>query len=116
MTGSRHDAEDLVQDAWLRWDTAQSLGTPIHDASGYLMTIVARLALDTFRSARVRRERYIGPWLPEPVVDSPTWLGPVESAELRDEVSMAVLLLFERLTPQQPEPVNLFGAVDPSYY
>ena len=99
MTGSAADAEDLVQDAWLRFLDA---GAPAVDSlRAYLTTIVSRLALDHLKSARVQREQYVGEWLPEPVLTSELMLGPAESAEQREEVSIAFLTLLERLTPEQ---------------
>lgn len=97
LLGSMWDAEDVVQDAWLRWtrvDHAQ-----VREPRAFLITTVTRLALDVLRSARVTREAYPGPWLPEPVrTDEP---GPLDTAELRDSVSYATLHLMERLTPPQ---------------
>lgn len=99
MTGSASDAEDLVQDAWVRYLAA---GSPIVDSlRAYLTTIVSRLALDYLKSARVQRERYIGPWMPDPVLTSAVLPGPEETAEQREEISIAFLLLLERLTPEQ---------------
>lgn len=99
MTGSASDAEDLVQDAWIRYLDA---GSPDVDSlRAYLTTIVSRLALDYLKSARVQRERYIGNWLPEPVLTTAALPGPAESVIAREEVSLAFLTLLERLTPEQ---------------
>ena len=99
MTGAASDAEDLVQDAWLLYLDA---GSPnVNSLRAYLTTIVSRLALDHLKSARVQREQYVGEWLPEPVLTSELMLGPAESAEQREEVSIAFLTLLERLTPEQ---------------
>lgn len=99
MTGSASDAEDLVQDAWVRYLDA---GSPaVESLRAYLTTIVSRLALDYLKSARVQRERYIGPWMPEPVLTSAALPGPEELAEQREEVSLAFLTLLERLGPDQ---------------
>jgi len=99
MTGSASDAEDLVQDAWVRYLDA---GSPsVNSLRAYLTTIVSRLALDYLKSARVQRERYIGPWMPEPVLTSDALPGPEESAEQREEISIAFLTLIERLEPEQ---------------
>lgn len=99
MTGSASEAEDLVQDAWVRYLDA---GSPAVDSlRAYLTMIVSRLALDFLKSARARRERYIGPWMPEPVITSTVLPGPEETAEQREEVSLAFLTLLERLGPEQ---------------
>lgn len=99
MTGSASDAEDLVQDAWIRYLDA---GSPDVDSlRAYLTTIVSRLALDYLKSARVQRERYLGNWLPEPVLTSSALPGPAETVIEREEVSLAFLTLLERLTPEQ---------------
>lgn len=99
MTGSASDAEDLVQDAWVRYLDA---GSPAVDSlRAYLTTIVSRLALDYIKSARVQRERYTGPWMPEPVLTAALLSGPEESAEQREGVSIALLMLLERLSPEQ---------------
>src|SRR5690606_8314168 len=97
LLGSMWDAEDVVQDAWLRW--TRSDHAQVREPRAYLITTVTRLALDVLRSARVTREAYPGPWLPEPVrTDQP---GPLDTTELRDSVSIATLHLMERLTPPQ---------------
>jgi RNA polymerase sigma-70 factor (ECF subfamily) len=131
MLGSRAEAEDAVQETWLR--VSGALGDPaaraqVRDLRGWLTTTVAHICLDVLRSARVRREAYVGPWLPEPVVSrlpggvaalpgpagaAPGWTGavdpdpggfapdPGERAARTDEVSMALLVVLERLTPEQ---------------
>jgi RNA polymerase sigma-70 factor (ECF subfamily) len=107
MLGSRAEAEDVVQDAWLRYDKARRLGE-IHDARGWLTTVTGRLCLDVLKSARVRREAYPGQWLPEPVV---TRLDdPAERVSLRDEVGMALLVVLEKLTPEQRVALVLHDA------
>lgn len=99
MTGSASDAEDLVQDAWIRYLDA---GMPrVESLRAYLTTIVSRLALDYLKSARVKREQYIGEWMPEPVLTAEVVDGPAEAAEQREQVSLAMLTLLERLTPEQ---------------
>jgi RNA polymerase sigma-70 factor (ECF subfamily) len=99
MTGSASDAEDLVQEAWVRYLDA---GAPAVDSlRAYLTTIVSRLSLDYLKSARVKREQYTGPWLPEPALTSEAAPGPAETAEQRDSVSIAFLTLLELLTPEQ---------------
>jgi RNA polymerase sigma-70 factor (ECF subfamily) len=97
LLGSMWDAEDVVQEAWLRWQgTDQS---QIREPRAFLVTVVSRLALDQLRSARVKREAYTGPWLPEPVLTAEA--GPLDTAELRDTVSYATLHLMERLAPPE---------------
>jgi RNA polymerase sigma-70 factor (TIGR02957 family) len=96
MTGSVGDAEDIVQDAYLGLTRAGQSGTRVTDPKAYLTTAVTRLGINHLRSARVRRETYVGDWLPEPVVVPP---GPAEHAELSDALSMAFLVLLEALSP-----------------
>lgn len=99
MLGSRADAEDAVQEAWLRWH-ATAAGEEIQDPRGWLTTVTARICLDQLRSARVRREAYVGQWLPEPVVDR--FEADLADQVVRtDEVSYALLVVLERLTPEQ---------------
>src|SRR5215217_1267572 len=93
MVGSAGEAEDLVQEAYLRLHRA---GAEVEVPKAFLTTVVTRLAIDHLRSARVRREAYVGPWIPEPLVSEP----PVDEGVERDEtVSIAFLALLERLTP-----------------
>ena len=102
MTGSVGDAEDIVQDAFLGLARARQAGTTIADPKAYLTTAVTRLGINYLRSARVRRETYVGDWLPEPVVVPTGALsgpGPAEHAELADSLSMAFLVLLEALSP-----------------
>ncbi|MBZ4320117.1 RNA polymerase sigma-70 factor [Streptomyces huiliensis] len=91
------EAEDAVQEAWLRF-----AATPVRprSARAFLSTTVTRIAIDVLRSARVRRETYAGPWFPEPLLADP-YEDPERSAELADSVSMAALLLLERLSPAE---------------
>ncbi|HEU5416475.1 MAG TPA: RNA polymerase sigma-70 factor [Streptosporangiaceae bacterium] len=93
--GSVSDAEDAVQETWLRFDAS-----PTRPAStkAYLSAAVSRISIDVLRSARRRREEYVGPWFPEPLLTEP-YEDPERSAELADSVSMAALLLLERLSP-----------------
>ncbi|MEU2434244.1 RNA polymerase sigma-70 factor [Streptomyces sp. NPDC007861] len=95
ILGSVTEAEDAVQETWLRFD-----GSPVRPAStkAYLSAAVTRVAIDVLRSARVRREEYVGPWFPEPLLSDP-YQDPARSVELADSVSMAALLLLERLSP-----------------
>ena len=99
MTGSVGDAEDIVQDAFLGLTRARQAGTTIADSKAYLTTAVTRLGINYLRSARVRRETYVGDWLPEPVVVPAGGPGPAEHAELADSLSMAFLVLLEALSP-----------------
>jgi RNA polymerase sigma factor (sigma-70 family) len=99
MTGSVGDAEDIVQDAFLGLTRARQAGTTIADPKAYLTTAVTRLGISYLRSARVRRETYVGDWLPEPVVVPADGPGPAEHAELADSLSMAFLVLLEALSP-----------------
>ncbi|MFJ8200636.1 RNA polymerase sigma-70 factor [Streptomyces sp. NPDC096152] len=99
MLGSAHEAEDTVQDACLRYLGADR--PAVEHPAAWLAKVVTNLCLNRLASARARRERYAGPWLPEPVLTSDGALGPLESAEQRDAVSMAVLVLLERLTPAE---------------
>ena len=99
MTGSASDAEDLVQDAWIRYLSAGS--PPVDSLRAYLTTIVSRLALDHLKSARVQRESYIGAWQPEPVLTEQLLPGPDATIEQREEISLALLTLLEELTPEQ---------------
>ncbi|MGH3240920.1 MAG: RNA polymerase sigma-70 factor [Spirillospora sp.] len=95
ITGSVTEAEDAVQETWLRWS-----GSPARPASAkaFLSAVVTRISINVLRSARVRREEYVGPWFPEPLLTDP-YSDPERSAELADSVSMAALLLLERLSP-----------------
>jgi RNA polymerase sigma-70 factor (ECF subfamily) len=93
LLGTMTDAEDVVQDAWLRWESAAA---DVERPAAWLTTVVTRLAIDRLRSAQHQRESYVGPWLPEPVTDAP---GPAESAELADSLTLGFLTMLERLTP-----------------
>jgi RNA polymerase sigma-70 factor (TIGR02957 family) len=99
MTGSVGDAEDIVQDAFVGLTRARQAGTVIADPKAYLTTTVTRLGINHLGSARVRRETYVGDWLPEPVVVPADGPGPAEHAELADSLSMAFLVLLETLSP-----------------
>jgi RNA polymerase sigma-70 factor, ECF subfamily len=99
MLGSATDAEDIVQDAYLRYRAADR--DDIVSPKAYLTTVVTRLCLDELKSARVRREEYIGPWLPEPLLTGGADALPDESAERRESLSMAFLVLLETLTPRE---------------
>ena len=97
LLGSMWDAEDVVQEAWLRWQGTDR--DQVREPRAFLVTVVSRLALDQLRSARVKREAYTGPWLPEPIATGEA--GPMDTAELRDTVSYATLHLMERLSPPE---------------
>jgi len=94
--GSLAESEDVVQEAWLRLQRVDP--DEVRDLKGWLTTAVSRLALDTLRSARVRREAYVGPWLPEPVVDEP---GPAERATIAEDLSLALLVVLESLSASE---------------
>jgi RNA polymerase sigma-70 factor (TIGR02957 family) len=99
MTGSVGDAEDLVQDAFVGLTRARQAGTEITNVKAYLTTTVTRLGINYLGSARVRRETYVGDWLPEPLVVPAGEPGPAEHAELADSLSMAFLVMLEELSP-----------------
>jgi RNA polymerase sigma-70 factor (ECF subfamily) len=94
MLGSVADAEDAVQDAWLRWREVDRAA--VRDERGFLATAVTRLALDRLRAMRGRREEYVGPWLPEPVLDEG---APCAATRLDEDVSLGLMLALERLSP-----------------
>ncbi|MGC7101937.1 RNA polymerase sigma-70 factor [Amycolatopsis lurida] len=94
MLGEAAEAEDVVQEAYLRWAKSEPVDTP----PAWLTRVATNLCLNRLTSARARRERYAGPWLPEPVVTGP---GPLETAEQRDSLRFGVLVLLERLTPPE---------------
>jgi RNA polymerase sigma-70 factor (ECF subfamily) len=95
ILGSVAEAEDAVQEAWLRYEASPTQPT---STKAFLSAVVTRISIDVLRSARVRRETYVGQWFPEPLLTDP-YEDPARSAELADSVSMAALLLLERLTP-----------------
>ncbi|OXY91406.1 RNA polymerase sigma-70 factor [Streptomyces diastatochromogenes] len=95
VLGSVSEAEDAVQETWLRYETSPARPA---NAKAFLSAVVTRISIDVLRSARVRREEYVGPWFPEPLLADP-YQDPERSAELADSLSMAALLLLERLTP-----------------
>jgi RNA polymerase sigma-70 factor (ECF subfamily) len=98
MLGSSADAEDVLQDAYIKWQRAKD--TDVRSPKDYLSTTVTRLAMDHLRSARMRREVYVGPWLPEPLVGVDA-TDPLAAATLAESLSTAFLVLLERLTPAQ---------------
>lgn len=110
MMSSASEAEDLVQDTWLRWQ-AYDRGT-VSDPGAFLATTITRLAINALQSARVRRETYIGPWLPEPV---DTTADPYLGAERGEALSFAVLMLLEKLNPTERAAYVLREAFDYPY-
>ena len=111
MLGSTADAEDIVQEAYLRWRDRNDRS--VESSSSYLATIVVRLCIDELRSARARRESYVGPWLPEPVLVDDT--GPAAAAELSDSLSLAFLVLLEELAPVERAAFLLHDVFDYRY-
>jgi RNA polymerase sigma-70 factor (ECF subfamily) len=95
ILGSVAESEDAVQETWLRYESTPTEPT---STKAFLSAVVTRIAIDVLRSARVRREQYVGEWFPEPLLADP-YEDPARSAELADSVSMAALLLLERLSP-----------------
>lgn len=98
ILGSVSEAEDAVQETWLRYDATD---TAPKSAKAFLSAVVTRISIDVLRSARVQREHYVGDWFPEPLIEEP-YEDPARSAELADSVSMAALLLLEKLTHLGP--------------
>ncbi|MFL6073590.1 MAG: RNA polymerase sigma-70 factor [Mycobacteriales bacterium] len=110
MLGSAAEAEDLVQDVWLRWQTYDR--ATVTNPGAFLATTATRLAINALQSARVRHETYVGPWLPEPVDTS---ADPYLGAERGEALELAVLLLMERLTPHERAAYVLREAFDYPY-
>ena len=100
MVGSASEAEDLVQETYLRFHRAVAGGTEVDSPKAWLSAVTTRLAIDHLRSARARREQYVGAWLPEPLVTGED-ADPAGHAETADSLSLAFLVLLERLTPVQ---------------
>jgi RNA polymerase sigma-70 factor (TIGR02957 family) len=114
MLGSVSEAEDVVQEGFLRLHRAREGGERIESPRAYLSTVVSRLALDHLRLARVRRETYVGEWLPEPLVAS-TDDDPARKAEMADSLSLAFLVLLESLSPEQRAAFLLREVFDEPY-
>lgn len=110
MLGSRSDAEDVVQDAYLRFIGTENVRNP----EAFLVTVVTRLCLDRLKSARAQREIYVGPWLPEPVFDT-DGLSTEVATELADDLSFALLLALDRLSPQERAAFLLHDVFDISF-
>jgi RNA polymerase sigma-70 factor (ECF subfamily) len=109
MLGEAMEAEDVVQDAYLRW---ASRDAEVRAPEAWLVKVVTNLCLTRLTSARARRERYVGPWLPEPVLTGDGALGPLETVEQRESVSLGLLVLLERLTPPERAVFVLRAAFD----
>jgi RNA polymerase sigma-70 factor (ECF subfamily) len=114
MLGSVAEAEDVVQEALLRLHRALERGERIESPRAYVATVATRLAIDGLRSARVRRERYTGEWLPEPLVTD-TGDDPARQAEMADSLSLAFLVLLESLSPEQRAVLLLHDVFDYGY-
>ncbi len=114
MLGSVAEAEDVVQEALLRVHTALERGERIESPRAYIATIVTRLSIDQLRSARVRREAYVGEWLPEPLV-ADSAADPAGHAEMADSLSLAFLVLLESLSPEQRAVFLLHDVFDYGY-
>jgi RNA polymerase sigma-70 factor, ECF subfamily len=107
MLGSRSDAEDVVQDAYLRFADAKD----VHNPEAFLVTVVTRLCLDRLKCAKAQREIYVGPWLPEPVFDA-EGLSADAATELADDLSFALLLALDRLSPMERAAFLLHDVFD----
>ncbi len=114
MLGSVSEAEDVVQEGFLRLHRARAGGERIESPRAYLSTVVSRLSLDQLRSARVQRETYVGEWLPEPLVASADD-DPARKAEIADSLSLAFLVLLESLSPEQRAAYLLRDVFDEPY-
>ena len=112
MLGSLAEAEDAVQDAYLRWHAVDR--DQVTDPRAFLTTATTRICLDVLRSARARREEYVGPWLPEPVVDTKA-LAPDAQTELAEDLSIALLLALDRLSPLERAAFLLHDVFDCSF-
>jgi len=112
MLGSMADAEDAAQETYLRWHAADR--DKVSDPRAFLMTTTARICLDMLTSARARREEYVGPWLPEPVVDTAA-LAPDSRTELAEDLSVALLLTLDRLSPLERAAFLLHDVFDFSF-
>ncbi|MBV9418247.1 MAG: RNA polymerase sigma factor SigJ [Alphaproteobacteria bacterium] len=117
MLGEMSAAEDVAQEAWLRW--RQAAGEEIRDPRAWLSAVTVRLSLDALRKARARRETYVGPWLPEPILPDDTRAlaadAPAARAELASDLSLALLYVLERLTPEERAALILHDAFDCDY-
>lgn len=112
MLGSRSDAEDVLQDAYLR--ILEVPAEKLRNAEAYLMTVVSRLCLDQAKSARAKREVYVGPWLPEPIVDQAA-PSPESIVALADDLSFALLVTLQKLSPAERAAFLLHDVFDSSF-
>lgn len=112
MLGSMAEADDAVQEAYLRWHHADRAG--VADARAFLTTTTARICLDVLKSARAARETYVGPWLPDPILDEAS-LAPDAQTELADDLSVALLLALERLSALERAAFLLHDVFDYSF-
>jgi RNA polymerase sigma-70 factor (ECF subfamily) len=112
MLGVRADAEDVVQDAWLRWHSAEQSG--LQSAEAWLVTVTTRLAIDRLRARKIEREAYIGWWLPEPLVELEE-RTPETYAEMASDVSVALMWVLERLSPEERAAFLLRQVFDLDY-
>ncbi len=115
MLGSVSDAEDVVQEGFARYLQARADGSVVESPKSFLSAVVTRLAIDHLRSARVRRETYIGQWLPEPLLTDTDSDDPARHAELAESISMAFLVLLERLNPVERAVYLLHDVFDYDY-
>src|SRR5918999_2540248 len=112
MLGSMAEAEDAVQDAYLRWHDADR--TRVENPKAFLITTTTRICLDVLKSSRARHEAYVGPWLPDPVTDTAA-LAPDTQTELAEDLSVALLLALERLSPPERAAFLLHDVFDYSF-
>lgn len=116
LVGTVSDAEDVVQETWLRWSGIDASG--IRSPEAWLVTTASRLGIDHLRRLKTRRESYVGPWLPEPIVEAANIdpvLSPEDKLSLADEVSLALLHMLERLAPEERAAFLLHEAFDYGY-
>jgi RNA polymerase sigma-70 factor (TIGR02957 family) len=114
MLGTVSDAEDIVQETLLRLHRALAAGEQIDSPRGFVATVTTRLSIDQLRSARARREEYVGEWLPEPIITDSTG-DPSQRAEMLDSLSLAMLVLLESLSPEQRAVLLLRDVFDYGY-
>ena len=112
MLGSMAEAEDAVQEAYLRWHDSDR--ESVAEPRAFLITATTRICLDVLKSARVRREKYVGPWLPDPVIDTAA-LAPDTQAEMAEDLSVALLLALDRLSPLERAAFLLHDVFDYSF-
>jgi RNA polymerase sigma-70 factor (ECF subfamily) len=115
MLGSVSEAEDVVQEGFLRLHRTLASGERLESPGAYLSTVVTRLAIDELRSARARREAYVGEWLPEPLLTAPEEDDPARHAEIADSLSVAFLVVLESLSPEQRAAFLLHDVFDYPY-